>query len=208
MKPLRILSYTLAILSACLATACVRAEPSLFEPERALAEVSGATVRHFWTRDFGREKRTGGYSALVPETTAKAMLLKLREQIPAGYVAFVGTSRNLDDPSIKGVELVLAPGKDQFDILRLAATDGINYGLATEDIVTRLKKWDQQFGICIWQAETDTVQMEMKSRPLDLRTFSKDLYEFCPDIVDQGVGDLESLERELRNTGAIYLWWD
>lgn len=208
MRILRILSYTIAALSACLATACVRAEPSPFEPERALAEVSGATARDFWTQDFGREKRTGGYSALVPETAAKTMLVKLRERIPAGYVAFVGTSRNLDDSSAKGVELVLAPGKDQFDILRLAATDGINYGLATEDIVTRLKRWDQQFGISIWQAETDTVQIDMKSRPLNLSTFSQDLYEFCPDIVDQGVGDLESLERDLRDSGAIYLWWD
>lgn len=208
MRPLRILSYTLVILSACLATACVRAEPSIFEPERVLAEVSGATVRDFWTQDFGREKRTGGYSALVPETAAKTMLLKLRKRIPAGYVAFVGTSRNLDDSSIKGVELVLARGNDQFDILRLAATDGINYGLTTEGIVTRLKNWDKQFGISIWQAETDTVQMDMKNKPLNLSTFSKDLYEFCPDIVDQGTGDLQSLENELRESGAIYLWWD
>lgn len=208
MKIFRILSCAFVILAAGLVTACVRAEPSPFEPKRALADVSGAAVRDFWTQDFGREKRVGGYSALVPETSAKALLLKLRERLPVGYVAFVGTSRNLDDSSVKGVELVLAHGNDQFDILRLAATDGVNYGLATGDIVARLKKWDQQFGISIWQAETDTVQMDMKNKPANLGAFSKELYEFCPDIVDQGAGDLESLEEELRDDGAIYLWWD
>lgn len=208
MNYLRTIFHSLLIFVAIFAVVPVHAQPPGFVPEHALADVSGETVRPFWTQDFGRAKRTGGYSVLIPEDSAKAMLLKLRAVLPPGYVAFVGTTRNLDDPSIHGVELVLARGNDQFDIVRLAATDGTNYAISTEDIVHRLKAWDQAFGIDIWQAETDTIQMDMKTQPKNLRKFSRELYKFCPDIVDQGVGDLESLEQDLREQHAIGLWWD
>ena len=208
MKLLRhLLRFALVVVIA-VGTGCVRAEPSAFDPEKTLADISGAKVRLFWTQDFGRERRPGGFSVLVPEASAKAMLFELRERLPAGYVAFVGTSRNLEDPSVKGVELVLAPGSDQFDILRLAATDGVNYGLETEDIVSRLKRWHEQTGIDIWQAETDSVQFDFKRTPPDPQAFARELYEFCPDVVDQGLGDMEALEMALREQTSVYLWWD
>lgn len=208
MKLLRCLSCAVFVWIMSLAAACSRVSTVPFEPERALRDVSGVEVRDFWTRDFGREKRAGGYSALVPEASAKELLVRLRARLPAGYVSFVGTSRNVEDASVMGVELVLARGNDQFDILRLAATDGINYGLTTDDIVARVQRWDAQFGIDIWQAETDVVQMDLTKLPEDLGEFSREIYEFCPDIVDQGTGSLEVLEKELREVGGIYLWWD
>jgi len=208
MRVLGILCSLSLVVAAFLAASGVRAQSLAFDPGRVLAEVSGGEVRPYWTQDFGRAKKSGGYSALVPEGSAKTLLLKLRARLPQGYVAFVGTTRNLDDPAIRGVELVLARGHDQFDIVRLAATDGVNYGLTSEDIVLRLEKWDAAFGIDIWQAETDTVQMDLKSQPKDIRAFSRELYKFCPDIVDQGVGDLKSLQEEIREQEAITLWWD
>ena len=33
------------------------------------------------------------------------------------------------------------------------------------------------------------------------------MYQFCPDIVDQGVGTVEKLAAELQN-GSLYFWWD
>lgn len=207
-KLLRCFECAVAISVMCFAAGCSRVSNAPFEPERALRDVSGVEVRDFWTRDFGREKRAGGYSALVPEASAKEQLFRLRARLPAGYVSFVGTSRNVDDASVVGVELVLARGTDQFDILRLAATDGMNYGLSTDDIVARVQRWDAQIGVDIWQAESDVVQMDLAKLPGSLSEFSRELYEFCPDIVDQGAGSLEVLEKELRETGAVYLWWD
>lgn len=204
-----LLATAFATVLALSGFSCMNSAAAPKNPQQALlAEVTGSEVRDFWTNDFGREKRQGGYSALVPEDEAEQMLLAVRRRLPTGYVAFVGTTRNLDDPGIKGVEVVIAPGHDQFDILHLAATDGINYGLDTDRIVTRLKAWDSQFGIDTWQAETDTVQMKIKSLPSDMDGFSERLYAFCPDIVDQGTGDLESLQRAIASDRAIFLWWD
>lgn len=197
------------LLAASGLNACVGAPPPPpGTPQALLATVAKSDVRDFWTNDFGRAKRTGGYSVIVPVESAQKLLESVRGQVPSGYVAFVGTIHNIDDPRIKGAELVMAPGQDQFDIVRLAATDAVNHDMTTDQIIEELRRWDAQFGIDIWQAETDTVQLKLKSIPEDLPEFSQRLYEFCPDIVDQGVGDIESLQAGIKQEGVIVLWWD
>lgn len=177
-------------------------------PQELLSTVTKSDVRNFWTNDFGREKRNGGFSAIVPIDKAETFVTSIRKQLMPGYVAFVGTTNNLDNPSLKVAEIVVAPGQDQFDIIRLAATDAVNYDMTTDQIIAELKQWDSQVGIDIWQAETDTVQLKLKSLPRDLPSFSRKLYNFCPDIVDQGVGDVESLQASIKQEHAIVLWWD
>jgi hypothetical protein len=44
--------------------------------------------------------------------------------------------------------------------------------------------------------------------PADTQAFARDVYEFCPDIVDQGVGSVEAQEESIRDSGQVYLWWD
>ncbi len=57
-------------------------------------------------------------------------------------------------------------------------------------------------------AETDTVEFNLDRDPPDLAAFAADLYRFCPDIVDQGVGSVEELAVSIKITGAVELWWD
>lgn len=202
----KILVFLLATFGS---TSCVGSiTPTQGSPQELLAAVTKSNVRDYWTNDFGRERRSGGYSVIVPVESAEKLLESIRAQVPSGYVAFVGTTNNLDDPKINGAEIVVAPGQDQFDIVRLAATDAVNYDKTTDQIIEELRRWDSQFGIDIWQAETDTVQLKLKSIPTDLPKFSQGLYEFCPDIVDQGVGDIESLQAAVKQERAIFLWWD
>lgn len=40
------------------------------------------------------------------------------------------------------------------------------------------------------------------------RALAEQMYEFCPDIVDQGVGTVEKLARELKSSGRLFFWWD
>ncbi|KON98585.1 hypothetical protein AM501_17410 [Aneurinibacillus migulanus] len=106
------------------------------------------------------------------------------------------------------VEVVLGKGESQFDILRIAETDACNYDMMTEELIEKLQEYDRAFGIDITQAETDTVQFFLKNEPEDWKWFCKDLYDFCPDIVDQGCGNLEVLESEIKKRKAVFLWWD
>jgi hypothetical protein len=78
----------------------------------------------------------------------------------------------------------------------------------TEALVKKLQQYDEQLGIDIIQAETDTVSFELKKLPADLAAFAADLYEFCPDLVDQGCGDLDGFIEELKKNRRVCLWWD
>ena len=181
---------------------------TLDEAGQYLARISGASLRAYSTRDFGRDRFTGARSVIVPADQAQPLLRKLRRALAPGLVAFVGTTRSLAKPMVEGYELVVGEGGNQFAILRIAASDAVNYDKTTEDLITKLQQWDAAYGIDIWQAETDTIQLRLKKMPADLHGFAKEVYAFCPDIIDQGVGSVDALASEIRRTESLFLWWD
>lgn len=203
------------------------------EVAQQLASISGLDVKQYSHFDFGRqqnpecisvlveEKKTGAnpFQAVVglvdgvfgnPIARKKAdtLLLELRQKLPTGYVAFVGTTRWLGEFKPHGVELVVGPGKDQFEIIRHAKADAPNFDLTNEDIIKKLEQYHKESGIKINHAESDTIGFDLLALPDNLEAFANDLYEFCPDLVDQGSGDVSSLVEELRHSKSVQLWWD
>lgn len=177
-----------------------------------LAKQAGAPVRPYSTFDFGRALYAGAASAIVegPREDAEARLRRLRAELPAGWVAYLGTSQFLGDerPSPDAVELVVAPGRGPLDILRIARTDAVNYGLGTEALVRTLADWDRAWGIDVIHAETDTVELALRRTPNDLAAFAREVYAFCPDVVDQGTETVEALAQEIAARRRVFLWWD
>jgi hypothetical protein len=148
-------------------------------------------------------------SVVVPTTEARSLVFALRTQLRSGFVAFVGTTQWLGDERHEGkAEVVLARGESQFDILRLARTDACNYDMGTEDLTKKLQAWHHSYGIDVFHAETDTVEFTLENTPADLQAFANEVYEFCPDIVDQGMGSVDVLKQAIETSHHIYLWWD
>lgn len=185
----------------------VQADPAAL---RALLEqTTGRTARPFMTYDFGRARDSRAISVVVEESKAPGLVTQLRPRMPAGWLVFAGTDRWLgEEDHGDQVELVMAPGDDQFDILRLARSNAVNYDMMTEDLIRKLTAYDSAVGLEIFQANTDTVVARLKTLPPDLARFANDVYEFCPDVVDQGTGSVEALQAELRESQLLYLWWD
>lgn len=205
----RIMSRNLiATLMGFLAVTTSFAADPLSSAVAVLERETGEESRAFSTRDFGRDNFKGPHSVLVPDDRAETLLWKIRTQTPPGIVAFIGTQHSLAKPPVEGTELVVAVTRNQFDILRIAASDAVNYGRDTEDLVRTVQSWDERYGIDIYAARTDTIQLRLKSLPQDMKAFANEVYEFCPDIVDQGDGDVENLAAEIAATKAVYLWWD
>ena len=173
-----------------------------------LAELSGAPVRDYSTHDFGRSRDTNAKSVVVPHDQSAELIAQFREQLGPNLICFIGTTRWLGDEKHDGDEIVVAKGTTQFDILRVSRADAINYEMETEDLIKKLKDYDNQFGIDVFHAETDTVEFSFVKMPEDLSAFCKDLYQFCPDIVDQGTGTVERLEQEINERKQVFLWWD
>nr|WP_245200070.1 DUF4253 domain-containing protein [Herbaspirillum sp. LeCh32-8] len=135
-------------------------------------------------------------------------MLALRRELPPQWLSFVGTTNSLASPKPVGAEIVVGPGREALDILDIAQTDAVNYGMVTKDLKAHLRLWDQQYGIDILQAGTDTIMLKLRKMPADLAAFAREVYEFCPDIVEQGAGTVEALEASIREYHGVFLWWD
>ncbi|WCN39626.1 DUF4253 domain-containing protein [Aneurinibacillus uraniidurans] len=184
---------------------------NLQEAKMLLQTLTKRSVRSYSTWDFGREKDTSCISVLVKEKDAINILHAIRTQLDPGMIAFIGTKTTQwfeNKEKETEVEIVVGKGDDPFDILRIARTDAINYGMKTEDLIKKLRNLVKDNKIDIIAAETDTVELELVDMPYDLHAFCQELYSLCPDIVDQGIGSIEDLEASMRKDKKIYLWWD
>ena len=74
------------------------------------------------------------------------------------------------------------------EMIRTAHTGGPNYGFDTEAIIARLVGWQSLCSFTVTSAQGDAVDIQFETLPKDMDAFVRDLYEFCPDLVDQGTG--------------------
>ena len=93
------------------------------------------------------------------------------------------------------------PTNDSFAAIRKAGTSGPNYDLDTDAIIERLIKWQALCSFSVTGAGGDTVDIEFTTFPKDMEAFVRDLYEFCPDLVDQGTGCVHEMVEMMEETG-------
>ncbi|MBE9222533.1 DUF4253 domain-containing protein [Cyanobacterium stanieri LEGE 03274] len=77
--------------------------------------------------------------------------------------------------------------------IKIYQTNGINYDVTTEDIIVKLLDWDQKFGITISNVSYDTLTVYFHNLPNNVRIMAEEIYEFCPDIIDQGYGCMDEI---------------
>jgi hypothetical protein len=180
-------------------------------PPALLARVqhaAGAPARPYAT--FGSDEHTRGVaSVLVEESKLDGVIDTLRAQLPPGWWVFQ-SKQYFAGEHVGHAEIAVAPGRTQFDMLRVAHSDGANYGLGTEAVIQKLQAWDAKYklGLDIRHAELDVVEARLAHLPDDVDAFAREVYAFCPDIVDQGTETVEALAKELRAHHVLYLWWD
>jgi len=146
-----------------------------------------------------------GISVDVSADRSGQLLTKLRARLkPLHYMAFVVAMNE----GLKQDTIGVIKGADQYDILRIMHTDGDEYDIQNEDVVARLKDWEKSFSFDIVGADNDWVEIEFKTLPKDLAAFAEEVYDFCPDAVDQGPGNVSGLVKEMQATRRLFLWWD
>ena len=77
---------------------------------------------------------------------------------------------------------------DKYQQLRDIGTNGDNYDLSTEDLIEQFQYWDAKYGIELNEVEFDSVTVIFKDLPEDLTELAIEIYEFCPDTIDQHFG--------------------
>jgi hypothetical protein len=169
-------------------------------------EESGASIN----RLIGYDEKNyqiiaDGISVPVPEDRTDMILDSLRKKlIPLKYMAFVVEM----NAGIKTDRIGILKGTDQYEILRIMHTDGDDYDISNEDVIERLKEWEKSSPFDILGADNDWVEIEFRTLPNDLKAFVEEVYDFCPDAVDQGPGSVDDLIKEIQQTKRLFLWWD
>lgn len=97
---------------------------------------------------------------------------------------------------------------DKYEILRETATDGINYDIDNDSVISIIKTFDAKYELTLTGAGLDWCQFSIGKEPTNWNVMAKEVYEVCPDVVDQGTGTVEDLAKELEEFKTLYLWWD
>lgn len=73
------------------------------------------------------------------------------------------------------------------------------------------RDWRERFGAEIACLTGDIIEMQVARPPMTreaAQALAEEQYDYCPDIVDQGVGSIEALAARLLNGRIWYFWWD
>jgi hypothetical protein len=152
------------------------------------------------------EEVKGGVSFSVPKKKAEAVLRKVHTDFLARGFYIFRYEQNLDltgEPDKIG----LLPTTDPYAVMAAMDTNGDNYSIATHGVIAWMKELQQEHPFILTGIGYDYMEGHF-TRPIeDPGALAKRMYEFCPDIVDQGVSSVSELARELQK-GTLYFWWD
>jgi Domain of unknown function (DUF4253) len=145
-----------------------------------------------------------GIACLVHPDSARARIEAIAYDIaPEGYSVYrsrMGVSGGPDELC------VLMTQQLDMAILRYEQTDGINYDITTDSLIHTLEGWDLQLSII--GASHDWMEARIGKDIRDWHALAEQVYAFCPDVVDQGSGTVETLADEMERSKILYLWWD
>jgi hypothetical protein len=85
-------------------------------------------------------------------------------------------------------EVLILMTDDPYAAVRLRGTNGANYDVFTEDVIERLQGWRELCEFRVVGAARDWAAIQFDTLPDKICAFAEEVYLFCPDTVDQGVG--------------------
>lgn len=150
----------------------------------------------------------GVYFDFVDESTAHVVFRTFNNQLTSNGNYLFLTEMDFDDSYNTYYDVVILKCSDQFDLVKLIGTAGINYDVYNEEIVSKLKKWNDGIEFEIVVVDGARIHAYMKNQPADTNRFAEEVYDFCPDVIDQGYGSMEEMITDYQTNKYFWLWWD
>lgn len=97
---------------------------------------------------------------------------------------------------------------DKYQILRDIQTGGYNYNIDNDSLIHIIQRWDKDLDLELIGASHDYCEFLINRDPKNWKELSKQIYDICPDVVDQGTGYLVVYKNEMMKNKRLYLWWD
>ena len=171
---------------------------------RALEHLSGDSAQPLvGMDDDGNERATPGVAVRVQG--GDALVAAVQDSFLArGFYLFLTLKNYGSGPD----EVGLFPRRDRYEIIRLMGTNGWNFGIGPDSIVSWLRALEKVQPFVLTGIGDDWIEGRFIGELGDVTALARRFYAMCPDIVDQGTGSLRELERELRASRTLYCWWD
>jgi hypothetical protein len=149
---------------------------------------------------------TGGVSFDVPQRKIESVLRKAHTDFLAKgcYLFRYDQHYSIGDQPDK---VGLLPTADKYAVMAAMETNGDNYEISTAGVIAWMKELEQEQPYVLTGIGFDYMEGHFTGPVKDPQGLAKRMYQFCPDIVDQGVGDVSKLAKELQK-GSLYFWWD
>ncbi len=146
-----------------------------------------------------------GIVLLTKQNQGRRVLPELRSIVAGtGFRAYV-----LDDGFGHGPDkLAIARVQSDREFLAIVRPDGINYDIDHEQVMSKYACWESEYSLGLVGAGNDWVEAAIGEPPKSWDSFAQEVFEFCPDVVEQGTGSVEALSSEMRRESRLYLWWD
>jgi len=175
--------------------------------QQAFIDVAKDLGKKLGTNPVVDEKGRGAFHYAIDSKSVPAALQKhLGDLLEQGYYLYQSYSRfGLDG---KPDTLTLLPTKDLYAVIAFERTNGANYEIYTHDIINWLRELEKQERFVLTGVSFDFIEGQFLTPIEDPKPLAERMYKFCPDIVDQGVGDVDALARELATKRTLYFWWD
>ena len=185
----------------------------LIQLEKEIGQLTEPFNREVWKYDEqGNEDhyflKEGVFFNFIAEDRAHEIFKKYSDKIRAtGNLIFL-TEMDFDEEYNTYYDIVIINCKDQFQLVSLIGTDGVNYDIYNTDIVKKLKEWGSEIDLTLEVVDVDRVQGYFKHLPSPPIKFTREVYAFCPDVIEQGYGDMEQMVSDYKANKYLWLWWD
>lgn len=167
-----------------------RATAMTLQELRAVREQRLAGWRDEESEDDEDEARPGDHEPRTVERRAPVFTVAEQD----GVVALVPAAHGWQVPVILGWQ------------------GGVNYELDPVDHGVVLRDWEDRYGAELVAMSCDQVLELLVDRPpttpAEALAVAREQYDYCGDVVDQGVGTIEALAREQAGSASWYFWWD
>lgn len=150
------------------------------------------------------KKGIRGIEFNIPEDHRDNIVEMLQEKFENGFTIYF-SEQNFGHGEDK---ITILETIDRMDAIRFEGCNGVNYDIMVEDLIEHLDELEKTHPFIITGVGFDFIQGYFVNPVNDADELAARMYEFCPDIVDQGTETVKALAEELHINGTLFYWWD
>ncbi len=151
---------------------------------------------------------SGSRFNFIPKETAYEIIEKFYHSVQSqGHTLYL-TNLDFDDSFKSHYDICIVPISKQIEVVKLIRTEGPNYNISNAQVVKWLEQKSTEFQFELFVMDHDRLEAKLIDKPESYRQLAKEIYELCPDVIEQGHDKMSSLIKHLQKQRTMWFWWD